>query len=314
MKKVLIIEILAVIGGFIFLAGKPLYIVKETDQCFITQFGRPIGKSVTTPGIHFKMPFIQKTHFFSRQFLEWDGNPEEVTTKDKKFISIDTYARWRILDPLLFFQQVTDEDGAQTRLDDFLDGATRSEVAANNLVEIIRSHKRDLEGVSAEISKEMLALQPFTNGRGNISNAILKAAEPSLKELGIELLDIKFKRIMYGPKVQSEIFNRMIAERQRIADEFRSEGQGEAQQIDGERERELKTIQSEAYRKAQEIKGAADAAAINIYAGAYNKDSESQEFYKFLKTMETYETSFTERDSLILSTDTELYRFLGGSK
>ena len=289
------------------------FIVNETDQCFITQFGKPVGQPISEPGIHFKIPFLQKAHFFSRQFLEWDGNPEEVTTKDKKFVAIDTYARWRIADPLLFYQQVTDELGAQTRLDDILDGATRRVVAAHDMVEIVRSEKRDKEGVSEEEMTEIQTLEPFEVGRNLMGEEIVEAAKPRLAEVGIELLDMRFKRIMYGPNVQQEIFKRMIAERQRIADKFRSEGQGEAQRIDGERERELKTIQSAGYRQAQEIEGAADAEAIAIYATAYNQSAEAQEFYRFLKTMETYETSFTDKDSLILSTDNELYEYLGGA-
>ena len=289
------------------------FIVNETDQCFITQFGKPVGQPIAEPGIHFKIPFLQKAHFFSRQFLEWDGNPEEVTTKDKKFVAIDTYARWRIADPLLFYQQVTDELGAQTRLDDILDGATRRVVAAHDMVEIVRSEKRDKEGVSEEETTEIQTLEPFEVGRNLMGEEIVEAAKPRLAEVGIELLDMRFKRIMYGPNVQQEIFKRMIAERQRIADKFRSEGQGEAQRIDGERERELKTIQSAGYRQAQEIEGAADAEAIAIYATAYNQSAEAQEFYRFLKTMETYETSFTDKDSLILSTDNELYEYLGGA-
>lgn len=290
-----------------------VYVAHETQQCFITQFGRPIGEPVTTPGLHFKLPFIHKAHFFSRQFLEWDGNPEEITTKDKKFIQIDSYARWRIDDPLKFFQDVTDERGAQTRLDTSLEGATRRVIADNNLVEIVRSLQREASGEIEETAAEIQLLEPFEYGRLNISQEIIKAARPSLEKAGIDLLDFRFKRIMYGPKVQEEIFNRMTAERRRIADKFRSEGEGQAQKINGERERELKTIQSDAYRQAQEIQGQADAEAIKIYADSYNRDAAARAFYEFLKTMETYEASFSEKDSLILSTDTDLYRFFKAS-
>lgn len=309
-------RIIAIAGFlFCFILFSSAYVVDEKQQAFVTQFGRPIGDPITEPGIHFKVPMIQKAHFFEKRFLDWDGSPNEVPTKDKKLIAIDVYARWKIANPLTFFQQVTDELGAQTRLDDILDGATRSVVAANDLVEIVRSQVRDRStdvSTDAEIM-EITELQPFKRGRQLIADEILESAKPACAVMGIELLDIRFKRINYGPRVQEEIFNRMISERNRIAEEFRSEGRGEAAKIQGQMERELKTIESEGFRQAEEIRGQADADAISIYAAAYDQSEVSREYYQFMKTMETYESAISEKDTLILSTDSDLFKFLKGS-
>ena len=262
-----------------------------------------------------KMPFIQKANFFDKRFLEWDGDANQIPTKDKRFIWVDTYARWKIVDPLLFFQRLSDERRAQTRLDDILDGQTRNVVANNNLVEIVRSTNRDMQ-VSENIEeliegeKEDLSSYNIEVGRKKIAQMIIEQASPQLAELGIQLLDLRFKRINYVKEVQQKIFDRMISERRRIADKFRSEGQGEAAKILGDKERDLKEIQSEAYRQAEEIKGKADAEATNIYARVYNQSNASREFYKFIKTMETYQNTLTERDWLILSTEGDFFRYL----
>jgi membrane protease subunit HflC len=287
------------------------FIVKETEQVIITQFGKPVGAPVTEPGIHFKIPLIQEAHFFDKRFLAWDGDPNQIPTKDKRFIWVDGYARWRIIDPLLFFQRVRDERGAQTRLDDILDGETRNAVANNNLVEIIRSTNREIE-----VSEEMEELQEseidldIKLGREKLTRQIIEAAAPRLQVLGIELLDLRFKRINYVEEVQRKIYERMISERKRIAEKFRSEGQGEAARIQGDRERDLKKIESEAYRQAQEIKGKADAEATTIYARAYDQNPESREFYRFLKTMESYKDTLSEKDWLLLSTKADFFKFL----
>ncbi len=287
------------------------YIVNETEQVIITQFGKPIGDPVTSPGIHFKLPFIQDAHFFDKRFLEWDGDPNQIPTKDKRFIWVDTYARWRIVDPLRFFQRVRDERGAQSRLDDILDGETRNAIANHLLVEIIRSTNRTFEeSVELEAGEESEIFIKIKSGRADITRSIIEAAKPRLLELGIELIDLRFKRINYVEEVRQKIFERMISERQRIADKFRSEGQGEAARILGEKERELKRIQSEAYRTAQEIKGKADAEATAIYARAYNQSSQAREFYRFLKTMETYRTTLTDKDWLVISTKSDFFRYL----
>jgi membrane protease subunit HflC len=295
----------------LFVAFSSAYTVREVEQVIITQFGKPVGEPVTSPGIHFKFPIIQEANFFEKRFLEWDGDPNQVPTKDKRFIWVDTYARWHIKDPLLFFQRVRDERGAQSRLDDILDGETRNAIAKHLLVEIVRSTNRTPnlpdELVAGEIA---VTLQQIKFGREEITRSIITNAVPRTLELGIELLDLRLKRINYVEEVQKKIYERMITERKRIADKFRSEGQGGASRILGDKERELKKIQSGAYKTAQEIIGKADAEATTIYAKAYNQSPESREFYNFIKTMETYLTTFSEKDWLVLSTKGDFFKYL----
>jgi membrane protease subunit HflC len=299
-----------VILGLIVL-NSTAFIVDETEQAIITQFGKPVGDPITEPGIHFKIPFVQESRFFDKRFLAWDGDPNQIPTKDKRFIWVDSYARWRITDALLFFQRVRDERGAQTRLDDILDGETRNAIANNNLVEIIRSTNREFQAGEAleEVSESEIDLK-IALGREKLTRQIIEAASPRLRVLGMELLDLRFKRINYVEEVQKKIYERMITERKRIADKFRSEGQGEAAKILGDKERDLKQIQSEAYRKAEEIKGKADAGATAIYAKAYNQSPESRDFYQFLKTMDTYKNTLSEKDWLVLSTDGDFFKYL----
>lgn len=293
--------------GIIILLGQATYTVSETEQVIITQFGEPVGDPVVSPGLHFKIPFIQRTNVFEKRFLEWDGNPNQVPTRDRRFIWVDTYARWRITDPLLFFQRLRDERGAQSRLDDILDGETRNAVARHNLIELVRSTNRDADDVQIESEEEAVILETLDRGRQEITREILETAATRTSDLGIELLDLRLKRINYVEEVQQDVFARMIAERQRIAEEFRSEGQGEAARIDGERERELAQITSEAYRVAEELRGKADAEATGIYAEAYNRDAN---FYAFTKSLETYEETMDPATFFILGTDSELLRFL----
>ena len=297
--------ILLVVG--LFLAASSAYIVSETNQVVITQFGEPVGEPITDPGLHFKIPFIQTANMFEKRFLEWDGFPNQVPTRDRRFIWVDTYARWRITDPLLFFQRLRDERGAQSRLDDILDGETRNAVARHDLIEIVRTSNREPADTAASELEEAETLDPIVSGREQITREILDAAAAAVGELGIELLDLKFKRINYIADVQQDVFARMIAERQRIAEEFRSEGQGESARIQGERERDLAQIQSEAFRAAEEIRGNADAEAIDIYADAYGRDAQ---FYAFTKSLETYERTMDPSTFFILGTDSELLRFL----
>lgn len=287
------------------------YIVRETEQVIITQFGKPVGDPITVPGIHFKIPVIQKANFFDSRFLEWDGDPNQIPTKDKRFIWVDTYARWRIKDPLLFFQRVRDERGAQSRLDDILDGETRNAIANHKLVELVRTTNRTpMTSEDLLVGEVVSELAKIKYGREVITRTILEASAPRVLELGIELLDLRLKRINYVEEVQQKIFERMITERLRIADKFRSEGQGQASKILGDKGRELKKIQSGAYKTAQKIMGKADAEATAIYAEAYNKNKESREFYRFLKTMETYQNTLSEKDWLILSTKGEFFKYL----
>ncbi|MBN1407959.1 MAG: protease modulator HflC [Calditrichaceae bacterium] len=309
-KKMIPIAVLVLIVLIVIFSSA--FVVNETEQVIITQFGKPVGEAITDPGIHFKVPIIQDANRFDKRFLEWDGDANQVPTKDKRFVWVDCYARWRISDPLLFFQRVRDERGAQARLDDILDGETRNAVAKHDLVEIVRSTNRkpvvDMDIMEGADDSEVFP--EIEIGRDKITREILAAASTRAKELGVEVLDMRFKRINYVEEVQRKIYERMITERKRIADKYRSEGQGEASKIIGDKERDLKQIQSEAYREAQTIIGKADAEATAIYARAYDQNADSREFYRFLKTLETYKTSFSEKDWLILSTESDYYKFL----
>ena len=286
------------------------YIVKETDQVVITQFGKPIGNAKTTPGLKFKIPFIQKTNYFEKRYMEWDGDPNQVPTKDKKFIFVDAYARWQITDPLQFFKRLTNERGAQSRLDDILDGETRDYIANHNLEEAVRSSNR-VPMSSGLIGEEVGdTLVNILVGREKIQDMILESSNKKVSDLGIAILDFRIKRIIYVEEVRTQVYERMKSERYRIADKFRSEGQGEASKINGEKERDLKTIQSEAFRKAEEIMGRADARATSIYAGAYNQSASARDLYGFVKSLETIERTFDSTTSVILSTKSELYKYL----
>ena len=308
-------RILGIIVLFVIIIGvlNAFYIVREPEQVVITQFGEPIGDPIVTPGLKVKAPFIHTVHRFDQRFLEWDGDANELPTKDKRFIWVDTYARWRIVDPLKFFQRLRDERGAHSRLDDILDGETRNAIAKQNLVEVIRSTNRD-PVVTEENPEDEAALSEIEFGRDNIRAEILTKAQARTEDLGIEILDVQLKRINYVEEVRRKVYERMIAERQRIADRFRSEGEGEAARIRGEKERELKRIQSGAYREAREIEGRADALATQIYAAAYDRSPDSRAFYGFLKTMETYQDVMDEETSIILSTSGDFYRQLQSSE
>ncbi len=285
-----------------------LYVVSEMNQVIITQFGQPKGDAITKAGLHIKMPFIHKANYFEKRWLEWDGDANQIPTKDKKYIWVDTYARWRIEEPLTFFQRVRDERGAQSRLDDIIDGETRNIVASYDLIELVRSTNREFditEELEFILDKE--EIRKINTGREKIAEMILIKSSEITKEVGIELRDVRIKRINYVDEVQQKVFDRMIAERQRIASKYRSEGDGRAAEISGQKERELKKIQSEAYREAQEIKGKADAEATKIYAQAYNRDPE---FYQFMKTLETYRKIMDQKTWLILSTEAEFLKYL----
>jgi membrane protease subunit HflC len=287
------------------------YLVSETEQVIITQFGEPRGTPVTNPGLHFKAPFIQRANVFEKRFLEWDGSPNQMPTKDKRFIWVDMYARWRITDPLKFFQRLRDERGAQSRLDDILDGETRNAVASYDLIELVRSSNRPAGTIPIESEEERIVLEQISKGRRAIAASVLAAAQARTLDLGIEVLDIRLKRINYVDEVAQDVYARMIAERRRIAERFRSEGEGEAARIQGERQRDLLRIQSEAYRLAQELRGKADAEATAIYADAYGRDAD---FYAFFKSLETYERVIDGKTYFILGTDSDLLRYLRSPK
>lgn len=286
------------------------YIVNEKEQVVITQFGRPIGDAVTTPGINFKIPFIQDVNVFDKRYLEWDGDPNQIPTKDKKFIFIDAYARWQITDPLQFYKRLTNERGAKSRLNDILDGETRDYIANHDLVEVVRNSNRESRVTDTLTEPSTDTLINIKIGRTKIEEMILTTANKRAADLGIVILDFKIKRLNYVDEVRENVFQRMNSERFRIADKFRSEGQGEASRINGEKVKDLKTIQSKAFEQSEMIKGKADAEAARIYAAAYNQSSQAKSLYEFLKSMETFEKTFDKNTSIIISTDSEVYKYL----
>ncbi len=291
-----------------------LYIVDETEQVIVTQFGEPVGEAIQEPGLYFKIPFIQKANRFSDQILEWDGYPEQVPTLDKTFIFVDTTARWEISDPLLFFQSVTDERGAQSRLDDVLDSVVRNVITGLDLIETVRSTDRSeeaLKGLSEDVQVAPEFLIELKLGRDGLENLILAQAIPSVENFGINLIDIRIKHLNYVESVEKTVFSRMISERERIAEKFKSEGEGEAAKIRGDMEKELLSIQSEAYNTAEKIKGEADALATQIYAEAYEKNPD---FYRFWKLLSIYEKMSGENLSLILTNEGAFYELLDSGK
>ncbi len=298
----LLILVVLVVGTY-----AAAYTVDETQQVIITRFGEPVGNAITDPGLKFKLPFIEVANFFDKRFLEWDGDANQVPTRDKRFLWVDSYARWRISDPLRFFERVRNELGAQSRLDDILDGETRNSVARHDLVEVVRSTNREVDASLLDSEEETAVLETIERGRREIVRTVLETARTRTSDLGIELMDFQIKRLNYVEEVQRDVFARMIAERNRVAERYRSEGEGEAARIRGERERELKRIQSEAYRVAEELQGDADAEATGTYAEAYNRDAS---FYAFMKSLETLEETADANSTLILSTDTELLEYL----
>lgn len=283
------------------------FVLGEAEQAIVTQFGDPVGDPVSEPGLHFKLPFVQQANYFDKRFLEWDGNRNQVPTKDKRFIWVDTYARWRIVDPLRFFQRLRDERGAQSRLDDILDGETRNAVARYDLIELVRNTNRNRDDIPIEAEEEEVILNVIAKGREQVSREILARAAERTADLGIELLDLRVKRINYVEEVQQDVFARMIAERRRVSERYRSEGQGEAARIQGERERELQRIQSEAFKTAETLRGQADADATAVYAAAYGRDAD---FYAFTRSLRAYEVTMDPATTVILGTDSEFLRYL----
>jgi modulator of FtsH protease HflC len=307
-KSKVSIIILAIIGIVIFSAA---YVVDETEQVVVTQFGRAVGDAKTAPGLYFKIPMIQHANYFPKNLQAWDGEPGQVPTLDKTFIVVDAFARWKIVDPLKFFQTVNNMAGAMGRLDDIIDSSVRNFVTSYPLIETVRMTNRELDitEVGVDLVKDTSPLGEVTFGRSNITKGVLEQARPKLLEFGIDLVDVKFKLLNYVEEVEKTVYARMIAERKQIAEKFRSEGKGEARKIEGEMERDLKQISSGAYRTAQELKGKADAEATLIYARALGKDPE---FYSFVQTLEIYKDTMDKSSSLLLSTDSELLRFFKG--
>jgi len=303
-EKWIPIAVVVIIG--IIVLSSALYVVDETQQVVITEFGQPVGKPITRAGLYIKKPFIQKVNYFDKRLLVWDGVPTQIPTRDKKYIWVDTTARWRIADPLKFLQSVGSERGAQARLDDIIDSATRDKITSYPLAEIVRNSNREFVTTEVFIQKE----EEITNikkGREAISREILKEAAKLVPQYGIELVDVRIKRLNYVEDVRKKVYTRMISERKRVAEQYRSEGMGKKAEIEGMREKELQKITSEAYKKAEIIKGQADAKATKIYADAFSKDPE---FYSFLRTLESYQDTLNEKSIIILTTNSDFYKYI----
>ncbi len=313
MKRTAIIFIVLLLG---FLLANSLYTVNEAQQVILTQFGKPVGQPITEAGLKLKVPFIQSVNRFDKRVMEWDGSPSDMPTKDKLYISVDLFGRWRITDPMQYFLRLRDERSAQSRLDDILGSETRNAVAKHELIEIVRTTKDRVPLKDASLTQGSQAdqtigtLLPISQGREQVEQQIYKAAAEKVKVFGIELLDIRFKRINYNASVQSKIFERMISERRQIAERFRSEGNGEAARIRGNMLREKDRIESEAYRKVEETRGEGDAKAAEIYANAYNQSADASQFYEFTRTLEAYKSVITPDSTMVMSTDSDLFKFL----
>jgi len=307
------IKFFGIIGIFLFflcITGT-FFILTEIQQVVITQFGRPIGAPITNAGLHFKFPFLHKLHYFDKRLLAWDGDPNQIPTRDKKYIWVDTTARWKIKDALKFMQSVGSERGAQARLDDIVNSATRDIITSNVLVETIRDSNRILDQIKKEDSNVTLlaeeALENVKLGRNKLEQEILNRAQVLVPQYGIDLIDVRIKRLNYVENVRKKVYERMISERKRAAESYRSEGRGKSAEIRGRKEKELKLITSEAYREAQRIRGEADAEAISIYASSYSDDPE---FYSFIKTLETYESTIDDTTTIVLSTNSDYYKYI----
>jgi membrane protease subunit HflC len=310
----LLVVVLAAVFVGILVISLSVYTVNQTEQVIITQFGQPVGEPITEPGLHFKVPFVQTVNTLDKRFLEWDGAPVAIPTRDKTYIHVDTFARWRIDDPKTYFVRLHDERSAQSRLEDILGSETRNSIAKHDLIEIVRTDKnrqplRD-ETLKGGATGVIGILPQIQFGRQKIEEEIKTAAAQKLAEFGITVLDFRIKRVNYNPDVLDRIYQRMISERLQIAQRFRSEGEGESARIAGQRERDLNEIQSNAYRQVQQIRGEADAKASEIYAKAYTQNPQAAEFYTFLKTLDTYRKIFTKDSTLVLSTDSELFQLL----
>ncbi len=310
-----LIVIIFVLIGSLFFSGA-LYTVDETQQVIVTRFGEPMGQAITEAGLHFKMPFVEKATYFEKRLLQWDGDPNEIQTLGKRYIWVDTTARWRIVDALKFMQTVRSEVSAQARLDDIIDGATRDVIASHKQIESLRDTNRLVEEFKkgkindVDFEVQQTAFEAIKYGREGLSRMILKQSSKAISEFGIELVDVRIKRINYIQDVRTKVYDRMISERNAAAARYRSEGQGKKAEIEGQMGKELKRIQAEAYKTAQVVKGDADAKAIKIYASAYNKDPD---FYAFLKTLESYKYTINKDTTLMLTTDNEFYEQLQGA-
>lgn len=315
MKKLINISAITLALVMILFLSGAVYTVDETQQVVITQFGKPIGEPIVKAGLYFKTPFIMQANYFEKRLLQWDGNPNQIPTKDKRYIWVDTSARWKINRPLKFMQSVTNEIGAHARLDDIIDSATRDYITRHNLVEVVRNSNRLAEKRDLDSEDDMMttkgAIEMILVGRDEVTRGILAQASKIVPQYGIELVDVRIKRINYVKDVRNKVYERMISERKRAAEKYRSEGQGKKREIEGQMIKELKEIQSVAYRTAEEIKGDGDATSIAIYADAYNRDPE---FYAFLKTLDTYRATVDSNTTIIFSSDNEFLKYFGATK
>lgn len=307
-SRVLLVLVLGAAVLVVLVLGGAFFTVRQTETAILTQFGKVVGDPITEPGLHWKTPFVQDVHRIEKRLLDFDGAVTQMPTKDKTYIEVDTFARWRIADPLKFFVTLTDERRADSRLEDIIGSEVRSAVAGHELIEIVRSDKSRTMSPEAEQSSMNSMLRPARRGRIEIEQDVLAAAAPKLVQLGIELLDVRIKRVNYNSEVLPRIHQRMITERQQIAQRFRSEGEGEAARILGKMERDLREIESVAYRQVQETRGGADAEATRIYAEAYDQSTEARELFQFLKTLDTYRSVLGSSTNLVLSTDSDLFR------
>jgi membrane protease subunit HflC len=295
--------VLALTGSF--------YVVEEGQQAVVLQFGRPVGATVSEAGLHFKIPFIQEVRRFDKRLLIWDGDPNQIPTAGREFIWVDSTARWRIVDPLKFLQSVATEVGAQSRLDDIIDSVVRDLVSANILVELVRSASWQtpkaevLEEASKEVVEELK--KEINLGREGLTRAVLSVVRKITPQYGIEVVDVRIKRLNYVESVREKVYARMISERKQLAARFRSEGEGRSAEILGNMEKELREIRSEAYRTVQEVRGKGDATATKIYGDAYGRD---KEFYAFSRTLENLKASKNKNATLVLTTDSDYYRYL----
>src|SRR5580704_10654685 len=313
----LLVTVLAAVFVVLLVISLSVYTVDQTEQVIITQFGQPVGDPITEPGLHFKLPFVQAVNTLEKRFLEWDGAPVAIPTRDKTYIHVDTFARWRIEDPKTYFVRLHDERSAQSRLEDILGSETRNSIAKHDLIEIVRTDKSRQplhdETLKGGPTGTIGLLPPIEFGRQKIEDEIKTAATQKLAQFGIAVLDFRIKRVNYNPDVLARIYQRMISERLQIAQRFRSEGEGESARIAGQRERDLNEIQSNAYRQVQQIRGESDAKASEIYARAYTQNPQAAEFYVFLKTLETYHKIFTKESTLVLSTGSDIFGMLNGA-
>ncbi len=307
MQKAAIPAIVILVLVVVLVAANSVYVVKETEQVVLTQFGEVVGEPITEPGLHYRTPFLQRPNYLEKRVLEWDGDPNEMTSKDRRFISVDTFARWRISDAKQYLKAVIFEDAAQSRLDDILDGETRNAVANHRLIEVLRNTTRELPTEAGSVMEDSAGAVSIQYGRSTIAAEVLAKARVRAESLGIEILDFRFKRINYEEVVRQQVYERMRSERQRIAAEYRSQGEGEAAKIAGRLERDLKQITSDAYRQAEEVRGTADAEAARIYAVSYGADPE---FYAFYKTLQTYEKTFDDKTTVVLTTDGQFLKYL----